>query len=283
MVLPAPFGQRLADGMARLGPLCVGIDPHAATLAAWDLPDDARGLEIFGLRLVEAAAGTAPAVKPQAAFFERHGAAGLAALERVLAAARAAGLLTILDVKRGDIGSTMAGYAQAYLGEGAPLAADAITVSPYLGFGSLRPAIDLAQAGGKGLFVLALTSNPEGPEVQAAVGPDGLTVAGRILRQLGQLNAGATGLGSFGAVVGATIQPPEGADAAALATMGGPFLAPGIGAQGAGPAQLAAVFGPVRRHVLAASSRAIAAAGPSVAKVRGAIGQAVAELLPALA
>ena len=166
------FGARLADAMEDHGPLCVGIDPHPSLLEAWGLADSAAGLRDFALRTVDAVGGRVGAVKPQSAFFERHGSAGIAVLEETLAALRDVGTLSVLDVKRGDIGSTMAGYAQAYLSDGAPLAADSITVSPYLGYGSLNPALDLAEASGRGVFVLALTSNPEGAAVQHAVNGD---------------------------------------------------------------------------------------------------------------
>ena len=163
-----PFGARLADAMDDQGPLCVGIDPHPSLLDAWGLADSAAGLRDFALRTVDAVAGRVAAVKPQSAFFERHGSAGIAVLEETLAALRDVGTLSVLDVKRGDIGSTMAGYARAYLSDGAPLAADSITVSPYLGYGSLTPALDLAEASGRGIFVLALTSNPEGASTPSA-------------------------------------------------------------------------------------------------------------------
>src|SRR5262245_15251285 len=157
-----PFGARLRAAMAGRGPLCVGIDPHAHLLSAWGLTDDPRGLESFTLGVVDALADRVAIVKPQSAFFERFGSAGIAVLERAVRTLRDAGALVLMDAKRGDIGSTMAGYAAAYLDPAAPLASDALTVNPYLGFGSLRPAVDQAVASGSGLFVLALTSNPEG-------------------------------------------------------------------------------------------------------------------------
>jgi len=244
------------------GPVCVGIDPHPGLLGAWGLPDDASGLRSFGLRVVEVLGGEVAALKPQSAFFERHGSAGVAALEDVLAAARAAGTLTILDVKRGDIGSTMAGYAEAYLGDG-PLAADAVTLSPYLGFGSLRPALDLARRNGRGVFVLALTSNPEGASVQHARTADG-TVAGDIADGARAENASVANrrLGSVGLVVGATVGSAVADLGIDLASVHGPLLAPGVGAQGAGPAELEAVFGEARGQVLASTSRGVLGAGP---------------------
>ncbi|MDR7380677.1 orotidine-5'-phosphate decarboxylase [Promicromonospora iranensis] len=273
-----PFGARLAAAMDEHGPLCVGIDPHASLLQAWGLRDDVDGLREFSLRVVDALGGKVAAFKPQAAFFERHGSRGLAVLEEVIAAARAAGsgssgstgstgTLTIVDAKRGDIGSTMGAYAEAFLAEGSPLAGDALTVSPYLGFGSLAPAVELAAATGRGLFVLCLTSNKEGFEVQHARtgGPEGAlggTVAALMAARAAVLNAGAEPMGSVGLVVGATIGDAVAATGTDLVAVNGPLLAPGVGAQGAGERELATTFGDARRNVLASSSRAVLAAGP---------------------
>lgn len=274
-----PFGARLAAAMAEHGPLCVGIDPHASLLDAWGLPDSAAGVRRFALTVMEAVGGRVAAVKPQAAFFERHGSAGVAALEEVVAAGRDTGTLVVVDAKRGDIGSTMGAYADAFLRDGSPLAGDALTVSPYLGFGSLRPAVDLALATGRGLFVLALTSNPEGPAVQHARDAEGVAVADRVAREAGASNAAELGaggvaagesLGSIGLVVGATIGDAAARLGVDLAAVRGPLLAPGVGAQGAGPAELAAVFGDARSAVLASSSRGVLAAGPDVRALRDA-------------
>nr|WP_308281656.1 orotidine-5'-phosphate decarboxylase [Cellulomonas sp. PS-H5] len=274
-----PFGARLSAAMAEHGPLCVGIDPHASLLDAWGLPDSAEGVRRFALTVMEAVGGRIAAVKPQAAFFERHGSAGVAALEEVVAAGRDTGTLVVVDAKRGDIGSTMGAYADAFLRDGSPLAGDALTVSPYLGFGSLAPAADLALATGRGLFVLALTSNPEGPEVQHARGADGVAVADRVARSAAASNAAeladggvAAGeaLGSIGLVVGATVGDAAARLGVDLAAVRGPLLAPGVGAQGAGPAELAAVFGDARSAVLASSSRGVLAAGPGVGALRDA-------------
>ncbi len=217
-------------------------------------------------------------LKPQSAFFEVFGSAGIAVLEKVLAAAADAGALTLLDVKRGDIGSTMGAYAQAYLADGSPLAADAITVSPYLGFGSLDPALDLAAATGRGVFVLALTSNPEGPQVQHAAGAGGVLVAQQIADAAAARNAGASPLGSVGLVVGATI----GETGVQLGRVNGPLLAPGIGAQGATAADLRTVFGDDLSAVLPSSSREILGAGPSVAGLRDAARRTVEQVRAAL-
>jgi orotidine-5'-phosphate decarboxylase len=277
-----PFGARLAAAMDDLGPLCVGIDPHASLLADWGLADDVDGLREFSLRVVDALGGRVAAFKPQAAFYERHGSAGLAVLEDVLAASRAAGTLTVVDAKRGDIGSTMAGYGDAFLTDGSPLAGDAVTVSPYLGFGSLAPALERATASGRGVFVLCLTSNKEGHEVQHAVGVDGVSVAASIAAQAAVLNTGADPMGSVGLVVGATVGDAVRATGTDLEAVNGPLLAPGVGAQGAGARELATVFGAARGQVLASSSRGVLAAGPDADGLRAAAGQAATEVRAAL-
>lgn len=262
------FGTRLAAAMDEHGPLCVGIDPHEHLLASWGLSASAAGVREFALRTVSELKGSVAAVKPQSAFFEQYGSAGVAALEETLAAARDAGLLTVLDIKRGDIGSTMGAYAKAYLDPASALAADSITVSPYLGFGALEPAFELAAAHGKGVFVLALTSNPEGAEVQHAV-RDRESVAGSIVSRVRQRNAQALGtpddLGPFGIVVGATIGTAARDLGFDPSDCGGPILAPGVGAQGAGLTELRAVFGNralESGQVLATASRAVLGAGP---------------------
>jgi orotidine-5'-phosphate decarboxylase len=245
------FGTRLHAAIAERGPLCVGIDPHAALLHDWNLDDDVAGLESFALTAVDAVAPYVSVVKPQSAFYERFGSRGIAVLERVLAASRAAGALVLLDVKRGDIGSTSQAYADAYLDPTSPLACDAITVSPFLGFGSLDPIVETARRHDAGLFVLALTSNKEGPEVQHASAAGGGTVAGLMLDHLRRLNADASPLGSFGAVVGATIGSTD-EDLA----FNGPILAPGFGAQGGTIADVRRLFGSAAA-VLPSSSREV--------------------------
>lgn len=265
------FGERLDSAMQQSGPLCVGIDPHPELLARWGLTDTADSLVAFSDAVLEASVGAVAAVKPNAAFFERHGARGVAALEHTLQRAREMGILTIMDVKRGDIGSTMEGYADAYLAAGVPLEADAITVSPYLGFGSLRPAFELAAHTGKGVFVLALTSNPEGASVQHATDAHGISVARAIAEGAAELNSGATPMGSVGLVVGATVGEAVRNLGIDLASVNGPLLSPGVGAQGAGPTEVAHVFGAARSRVLVSQSRGILVAGPFVEKLKGAI------------
>ncbi|MCT2583246.1 orotidine-5'-phosphate decarboxylase [Actinophytocola gossypii] len=263
--MSASFGARLTTAVSLRGPLCVGVDPHPALLDAWGLPATAAGLERFALTCVEALAGEVAVLKPQSAFFEAYGSAGVAVLERLIAEARAAGALVLLDVKRGDIGSTMAAYAEAYLADGSPLAADAVTLSPFLGFGSLAPAVDLAERTGRGVFVLALTSNPEGAAVQRAEA-GGRSVAQAMVDEAAARNAGASPLGHVGLVVGATV----GSTDLDLSGLHGAILAPGFGAQGATVADLSRVFGPSPRHVLPSSSREILRHGPDVTALRAA-------------
>jgi orotidine-5'-phosphate decarboxylase len=255
------FGDRLRTAFDTKGQLCVGIDPHAFLLAEWGLTDDANGLREFGLRVVEAASDRVGIVKPQVSFFERHGSAGFAALERVLGEAREAGLLIIGDAKRGDIGSTFDGYAEAWLTPGSPLEVDALTVSPYLGVGSIEGPRSIALAAGKGLFVLSATSNPEASGLQTSVTASGISVAASIVDQVHEWNATEPGFGSVGLVLGATV---------ALGAYGiahdhlknTPILAPGFGHQGAQFSELNGLFGSVAPNVVVSASRSILAAGP---------------------
>lgn len=255
------FGARLVAAMAERGPLCAGIDPHPALVEAWGLPRNVAGMENFALTAVDVLAPEVAVVKPQSAFFEAYGAAGIAVLERVIAHARAAGALVLLDVKRGDIGSTMVAYTAAYLGGETRLDADAVTVSPYLGFDSLTPALEAA---GKGVFVLARTSNPEAVHVQNALLDNGKTVAQSIVDHAADCNAGARPLGDVGVVVGATNAPGE----LRLDELNGPVLAPGFGAQGATIADLRKLFGRTLHGVLPASSRDILRHGPDPVALR---------------
>jgi orotidine-5'-phosphate decarboxylase len=264
------FGARLRAAMDTLGPLCVGIDPHPSLLASWGLSDDVKGLEAFSRTVGEALAGRVAVIKPQSAFYERFGSRGIAVLESVIRQLKGSGTLVILDVKRGDIGSTAAAYADAYLDPASPLCADAVTVSPYLGFGSLRPIIAKAREHGFGAFVLALTSNPEGAAVQRAVGAGGRTVAQTIIDEIAQVNAGVAPLGDVGVVIGATVGPTG----HELINLNGPILAPGLGAQGGRPEDLRAVFGDAIGNVLPSWSREVLAAGPDAAALRAAADRA---------
>ncbi|GAA4859573.1 orotidine-5'-phosphate decarboxylase [Actinomycetospora straminea] len=287
------FRARLREAVAKHGPLCVGIDPHPGLLAAWGLDADAAGVERFARGAVEALAGHVALLKPQVALFEVFGGAGMLALERVLADARDAGVLTVADAKRGDIGSTMAGYARAWLADGAPLAADAVTLSPYLGVGALAPALDLAVATGRGVFVLARTSNPEASGVQSAqawvAGSGGSArgmreVAQSVVDALADHNAAhrdGPGDGAAGVVVGLTRGTTGRDHGLDLSALGGPVLVPGLGAQGGTPADVAAVFGGADAPdgpggawgpVVPVSAREVLTAGPDHGALRAAVG-----------
>lgn len=263
------FATRFLSILVERGQLCVGIDPHDALLRAWGLPESAEGVREFGLRAVDAVVGRAGIVKPQTAFFERFGSAGYAALEATIAAARAAGLFVIADGKRGDIGSTVAAYGEAWLAPGAPLEADAMTVYAYQGLGSLGEVLSLAERHDKGVIVVTAASNPEAAATQGAIRSDGRTVAAALVDDIAALP------GTAGVVLGATIDlAAYGITAEAL--HGTPILAPGFGAQGARPADLPRIFGGAARQVAAASSRQLLGAGPD--GLADAIERAQAEL-----
>ncbi|MET0765998.1 MAG: orotidine-5'-phosphate decarboxylase [Blastococcus sp.] len=290
--MSGPFGHRLAAVVAARGPLCVGIDPHASLLDSWGLADDPGGLATFTDTVVDALAGSVAVLKPQMAFYERHGARGLAVLEDAVARIRAAGALVLLDAKRGDIGSTMAAYAD-YLRPGHPLQVDALTVSPYLGPGSLQPAVDAARRWDGGLFVLARTSNPDAGAFQHALAGDRSVaqlvvdtvrgwntpgwVVGDPLPDIGAVRDLASrfgaNTGSFGVVVGATL-PELDVD---LDGLGGPILAPGLGAQGGSIADLRRLFG-ADRAVVPTVSRDVLGAGPDPGALRAAADRWTAEL-----
>jgi orotidine-5'-phosphate decarboxylase len=261
------FGARLRDAVSRRGQLCLGIDPHPELLRAWDLPTTPYGLAKFCDTCIEAYAGFA-VVKPQVAFFEAYGAAGYAVLERTIAALRDVGVLVLADAKRGDIGSTMAAYAEAWAGD-SPLAADAVTASPFLGFGSLRPLLQTAAAHGRGVFVLAATSNPEAATVQRA-DADGRTVAQSIVDEAAAANRAARPEpGSVGVVVGATLAF-ETRGVPDVSALGGPVLVPGIGVQGGRVDALAGLGGAAPGQLLPAVSREVLRAGPGVTALRAA-------------
>jgi orotidine-5'-phosphate decarboxylase len=287
-----PFGRRLADAVAARGPLCVGIDPHRELLLDWGAGDDLDGLRRFTDTVVEALAGSVAVLKPQMAFYERFGARGVAVLEEAVAGIRAAGALVLLDAKRGDIGSTMAAYAD-YLRSDHPMRVDALTVSPYLGPGSLDPARSTAQRFGGGLFVLARTSNPDAGTLQHGMAGD-RSVAQVVVDTVRGWNtpdwlvsdpptdiasfrdvAGGWGptTGSFGVVVGATLSELD----VDLDGLGGPILAPGLGAQGGSVADLRRLFG-AGRAVVPTVSRDVLTAGPDPVALRDAADRWTAEL-----
>jgi orotidine-5'-phosphate decarboxylase len=269
------FGARLDAALSARGSLCVGIDPHPGLLSAWGFGVDVDGLARFADVCVQALAPVAAVVKPQSAFFEAYGSRGIAVLERTISGCRDAGALVLLDVKRGDIGTTMAAYARAYLDPASPLAGDAVTLSPYLGVGALQPAFDAAQRHDNGLFVLARTSNPEGAQLQQARDDDGRTVAQAVLDDLAQRNAGAAPLGSLGVVVGATI----GSTDVELSKLNGPILVPGVGAQGGTPADVRRLFGDASPAVLPSVSREVLRSGPDGSALRAAVARLVEDFV----
>ena len=230
------------------------------------MPADPSGLAAFCAICVEAFADFA-IVKPQVAFFESYGSAGYAVLERTIAELRHAGVLVLADAKRGDIGTTMAAYAAAWAGD-SPLASDAVTASPFLGFGSLQPLLDTAAANDRGVFVLAATSNPEGASVQQAVPAGGGSIAQAMVDAAAAVNHAQPGPGSVGVVVGATL-----AEVPDVSGLGGPVLVPGVGAQGGRPDALRGLGGALPGQVLPAVSREVLRAGPDVGAVRDAAGR----------
>ena len=272
------FGHDLAQAMSHYGPLSVGVDPSREELSSWGMPDTPEGVMAYSMSILEAAANNVAAVKFQVAFFERYGARGFAVLEHCLDWCAGNNVLSIADAKRGDIGSTMNGYAEAFLMPGSPLEADAVTLSPYLGFESLRPAVDLAHEHRKGIFVLCLTSNPEGASVQHATHGQGVSVARAIAEAATAENASADGMGSVGLVIGATVGEALRDLHIDVSALRGPILAPGIGAQGATAQDAAEVFGEASSWVLAHQGRSLSSAGPIVEKLRSAMVVAAHEL-----
>jgi orotidine-5'-phosphate decarboxylase len=259
-VMANPFGSRLSAAVRAHSPFCLGVDPTPGLLVGWGLDDDAKGLARFCDIVLEALAGQG-IVKPQSAYFERHGPAGVGVLADFCAAARRQGVLVILDVKRGDIGSTAEAYAQAYLSERAAIRADAITVLPYMGMGAIAPMVEVAAAAGAGLFVVVRSSNPEGRGLQTARTGDGRPVEEALIEEIGGLNASAPAgtLGSVGAVFAAMRGEAAGID---LHAMNGPFLVPGLGFQGGSYQEVGELFAGCTDRLVVSASRSVLAHGP---------------------
>lgn len=263
------YRQRLRATTEARGNLCVGIDAHPGLLATWGLPASASGLERFARGIVDALGASVAVFKPQSAFFEAYGSAGIAVLEKVLADIRQQGALSIVDAKRGDIGSTMEAYAEAYLSDSSPLAGDAVTLSPYLGFDSLAPAFSKAIAHNRGVYVLARTSNPEGAQVQLALGREG-SVVQEIIDAATTLNTRAR-TRAIGLVIGGT-HADLGCD---VSEFNGSILVPGIGVQGGRMEDLPGLFGDALDSVLPMVGRGVISAGPDPDALR----RRVAEVL----
>lgn len=269
------FAARFAEVRSVYGPLVWGADPAPDLLASWGFGDTADGLDRFGDVMLKAAAGVVGLVKPQSAFYERHGWRGIRTLERLIADARSAGLLVVLDIKRGDVGTTNDAYAEAYLGKAAPLAADAITVHPYLGVAAMDGFITRAHESGSCLLVVTRSSNADGRRIQAAgVAGAGRTVEQDLLLEIGALNRRLApgAIGPVGAVVGPTRIEPE-LDLAAASCL---YLAPGVGAQGATPADVARVFAACPDRVMPSASRSLLSAGADLHRLRDEAGELAA-------
>ncbi|MEM1036996.1 MAG: orotidine-5'-phosphate decarboxylase [Pseudomonadota bacterium] len=236
------FADRLVAATRELGPLCVGIDPHAGRIPDLFGGDTPKGLENWGIAVAQTTAGQAGIVKPQAGLFERHGWEGTRALARVCDAAKEAGLIVLMDAKRGDIGSTAEGYANAYLKAKSPFACDALTVNPYMGIDTLEPHVRAAEDSGKGVIVLARTSNPGSADYQAR-DLEGAPLYARVVESLSPMVErlkGESGWSGLMLVTGAT--GPDEAKHLRSLSPSALFLVPGYGAQGAGASEAVAGF-----------------------------------------
>jgi orotidine-5'-phosphate decarboxylase len=262
------FAQRFHELARSRSPFCLGIDPTPQLLKAWNLPHNADGLAQMCETVVSAAEDRLAIVKPQIAFFERFGSKGIAVLERLIAAFQERGTLVLVDGKRGDIGSTVEAYAQAYLGPTSAFHADAITAHAYLGFGALKPLLTHAVDSGTGVFVVVRSSNVEGTPLQTAVlQNDGRTVADSLADLITEFNRQTSGdeIGLVGAVVGATVEnlmPTLDRLSQSL------LLAPGIGHQGATFEDLRRRFERHAARAIPSSSRAVLDRGPDVEQLR---------------
>src|SRR3954451_14489325 len=275
------FAARFARLRAIHGPLVFGLDPSGRLLEEWGLGDTADGLERFVDLVVDAATDAIAVVKPQSAFYERHGWQGIRALSRLVDDCRAAGVLVLLDVKRGDVGSTNDAYAEAYLGKGAPIAVDALTVTPYLGFTALRSVFERAARAGAAVFVVTRSSNPEGRALQGAHLPDGRSVEQHLLSEIEieNMRLSCDDIGPVGAVIGPGHGAIEDVDLSESRAL---FLAPGIGAQGAGVDDVLTCFGACPERVLPSASRSLLAAGPDPRSMREAVAELNGTLVRAL-
>jgi orotidine-5'-phosphate decarboxylase len=280
--VPRSFADRFSSLRAQRGPFCLGLDPSPELLAAFGMKDDIWGLRAFCNRVIDAAALQVSVIKPQSAYFERFGAAGLEVLADVIGSIHAVGSLALLDVKRGDIGETNAAYAEGLLGKDSALGADAITLHSYLGFAALAPFLARAERTGSGLFVVVLSSNPEGEAIQNAQVAPGVTVADHLCDEIVRANRtrAPAGLGPIGGVVGLTAQrAPE----IAARLSNGLLLAPGLGAQGGSFELLRERFAGAAQRVLPSSSRGVLQHGPDERKLQEAVREHCARAAEALA
>jgi orotidine-5'-phosphate decarboxylase len=257
------------------------MDPSGDLLVEWGLGDTPEGLDAFVDLVVEAAVGTVGVVKPQSAFYERHGWRGIKSLSRLVEECRSSGIIVLLDAKRGDVGSTNLAYAEAYLGKSAGIPVDALTITAYLGFEAMRPILSRAVAEGAGIFVVTRSTNPEGRSIQSAEHANGATVERQLLADIAAENRSVApgGVGPIGSVFGPTHGPPDGFD---LRDMNGLFLAPGVGAQGAKPMDVATCFAACPDRVIPSASRSLLEKGPDPARMRASAEELNAELADAL-
>ncbi len=272
-LLPTSFGERLVKTFASSGQLCVGMDPSLDQLKKWGLPERAAGAEQFCIQIIDNCVGEIGLLKPQVSFFEQFGSEGFAALERVLVRASEAGLIVIADAKRGDIGTTMDGYARAWLSTEGPFVADAVTVSPYLGAESLDSTIAIASRNSKGVFILAATSNPEGKVLQSSVSENQRSIASNVASYAAGFNKES--LGSVGLVIGAQANLID----MAIETkklIHTPILVPGFGAQGAKLSNARSILGELADVAVFSVSRSVA--GESPVGLRERVQSAKAEL-----
>jgi len=248
------FGLRLQQGFRAKGQLCVGIDPSLEQLHSWDLPQSAAGAREFAMAILDAAAEQVALVKPQVAYFEQFGPEGFKVLAEVMQEAVSRQLIVIADAKRGDIGSTMNGYARAWIGQEAIFLCDALTVSPYLGLESLDETVKAALDNNRGLFVLAATSNPEAARLQSAVS-DGQSVA-RTVHEYAKAHCEGA-LGSVGIVYGATVDSSTiGIELSKPSNV--PVLVPGFGSQGASLSQASSLLQAFTTQSICSVSRSVA-------------------------
>lgn len=271
--MPSSFGERLVKTFATSGQLCVGMDPSVEQLKQWGLAETAAGVEQFCIQIIDNCVGEIGLMKSQVSFFEQFGSEGFAALERVLVRASEAGLIVIADAKRGDIGSTMDGYARAWLSTEGPFVADAVTVSPFLGAESLDPTITFASSNSKGVFILAATSNPEAKVLQSSISENQRSVASNVSSYATGFNKES--LGSVGLVIGAQANLID-MDIDPKKLIHTPILAPGFGAQGAKLSNARSIFGDLAGVTIFSVSRSVA--GESPVGLRERVKSAKAEL-----
>lgn len=275
---PVSFAERFERMAAERSGFCLGVDPSPQLLSDWSLPISSQGLAEFVSIALETADRSVGIIKPQVAFFEAFGVPGMIELNRLIAGARELGLLVIADAKRSDIGSSMSAYARAWLGEEG-FNADAVTATAYLGMGTLTPLLEMARRGGKAVFVVVRSSNPEGQALQSA-DMNGLPLADRLAMSIREENERLlpdAEVGPVGSVIGATLGNEAGKTARLMPNA--LFLVPGLGAQGATFDDLRRIFAGGERRVIPSSSRAILSAGPKVPEIKASLARNVAEAM----